>query len=107
MLEKTFDLILGSASPRRKELMQHTYLPFRVLTADLDEKSEYSAPIEIVKDLALQKAIHVFENALNESANPLVIGADTIVVTGDKILGKPANHQQAQIMLESLSNKTH
>lgn len=107
MLEKTFDLILGSASPRRKELMQHTYLPFRILSADLEEKSDHSAPIEMVQDLALQKAQYVFHAALSESSNPFVIGADTIVVTDGKILGKPANAQQAQAMLKSLSNKTH
>lgn len=106
MLEKTFQLILGSASPRRKELMQHTYLPFLIQTADMEEISDRSRPIDIVQDLALQKAKHVFA-AIKNVSNPFVIGADTIVVIDNKILGKPANRTDAQSMLESLGNKTH
>ena len=59
MEEKTFEnsqayeLILGSASPRRNELMQHTYLPFTVDIADLAENSLFEKPVEVVQDLAI------------------------------------------------------
>lgn len=105
MDKKVYQLILGSASPRRKELLKHAYLNFEIITSDLEEISHFEKPVEIVKDLALQKAKHVFE-ACNKK-NPFVIGADTIVVIDEKILGKPNSREDAKEMLLSLSNKTH
>lgn len=116
MEEKTFEnsqayeLILGSASPRRNELMQHTYLPFTVDIADLAENSLFEKPVEVVQDLALQKARQVFSQQSSQQSsdrNNFVIGADTIVVINDKILGKPEDRLDAQNMLELLSGKTH
>lgn len=106
MDKKVFQLILGSASPRRHELLKHTYLNFKVVTSDIDEISHFQNPVEIVKDLALQKAKHVY-NKLSEDADFFVIGADTIVVVDNKILGKPKSKDDAKKMLMNLSNRTH
>lgn len=106
MDKKIFQMILGSASPRRKELMKHTYLNYEVVTSDIEEISTLTPPEEIVQDLALQKARHVFRNA-TQFACPFVIGADTIVVNNNKILGKPTSVDHAKQMLLELSGKTH
>jgi septum formation protein len=106
MQKNIYQLVLGSASPRRKELLAHTYLPFIILTADLDETSEFKDPVAMVQDLATQKAQHVYQVA-TEVDNPFVIGADTIVVVDNTVLGKPKDTNEARVMLQSLAGKTH
>lgn len=106
MDKKVYQVILGSASPRRKELMQHTFLNYQIVTSDLDEVSKCSNPVDIVQDLAFQKAKDVFSK-VDGSKNPFVIGADTIVVIDNKILGKPTSKEKAGDMLLKLSNRTH
>lgn len=97
-------LILASASPRRRELMSLLGLPFEVIVSNVAEvTAKHLSPEETVKDLALQKARAVADNL----ANGLVIGADTIVVSAAKILGKPANEEEAYWMLKELSGQEH
>jgi septum formation protein len=97
-------IILASGSPRRKKLLEQINLAFRVQVSDVDEhyNSKHS-PAEIVRTLASRKARDIARN----TTEALVIGADTLVEFGNKILEKPENPQQAQKMLTQLSGQTH
>ena len=96
-------IILASASPRRTELLSLAKIKHEVVVFDHEEVIDNNkSPIEIVKDLAYQKANAVFEHYQDDT----VIGADTIVVL-DEILGKPKDRSDAYRMLKKLSNKTH
>lgn len=102
-----FQLILGSQSPRRKELLQWIYVPFKIITSDIEEVSDVSEVTDLVQDLADQKAQSVFESIKEEYSNPVVIGADTIVVLGNQVMGKPKDRAEAKQMLQKLMGKTH
>lgn len=98
------NIILASASPRRKELLTLAGVDFSVDVADADETLEDGiAPDEAVKQLAQIKAKAVFEN----HSDCVVIGADTVVAIDGKILGKPKNYDEASEMLNLLSGKKH
>ncbi|MBI4652276.1 septum formation protein Maf [Candidatus Desantisbacteria bacterium] len=97
-------IILASASPRRRELMEQYGIEFEVYPASIPEH-EISADTpegEVVK-IAFEKA----EQIANLHPDDIVIGADTIVVYKDAILGKPENEKDAIKMLKFLSGKTH
>lgn len=96
--------ILASASPRRMELLQYLNFPFAVRASHEDEDITNSlTPPEIVQTLARRKAKAV---AINNPQS-IILGADTIVVHQDNILGKPQDIEQARSMIRSLSNSTH
>lgn len=98
------DLILASASPRRKELLENIGLRFRIVVADIEEKiPDEATPEQAVEALALQKA----QAVADMNKNSVVIGADTVVVLDGKILGKPKSEDDAIDMLSSLSGRTH
>lgn len=98
------DIVLASASERRKDLLNKIHLPFRVQPSTADESFKAGlAPSEIVRQLALKKATEVAGGL----TNALVIGADTIVVFEDRVLEKPATPGEAGQMLQSLSGNTH
>ncbi len=99
-------IILASASPRRRELMTQMGLEFEVITSDCDENIDETNPAELVRELALRKAMAVAD-CLPENEDYVVVGADTVVALGDKILGKPASHEDAVQTLLALSNKSH
>ncbi len=97
-------LILASASPRRQELLRNAGIPFTVQSASIDETPlAGEAPRECAERLAREKALAVFQS------NPqhFVLGADTIVVVDDVILGKPRDAEDAVRMLRLLSGRTH
>ena len=99
-------LILASRSPRRRQLLAHLGLPFRVVIPQVEEDVAPVAtgkPEELAEALALAKAGAV---ARDESEG-IVIAADTIVVDGDTILGKPADGSEAAVILRRLRGKTH
>jgi septum formation protein len=105
-----FNLILGSQSPRRKELLSWLNIPFKILTADLEEISHQTHPCDIAVDLASQKAHAVFlqcEKKLQSEDNPFVVSSDTIVVLKEKIYGKPKDRAEAREILNELSGRTH
>ncbi|MBY0414979.1 MAG: Maf family protein [Bdellovibrionales bacterium] len=103
-----FNLVLGSQSPRRKELLSWLQVPFKILTADLDETSEETSPDKFAMDIASQKAHAVHEQArINGIVNPFIISSDTIVVLNQKIYGKPKDLDDARVILSELSDKTH
>lgn len=97
-------IVLASASPRRKELLRQIGLEFEVFPADVDEHIQWEEPVQAVKELACQKARDVAQK-FNRDA--WILGADTIVVHKGKIMGKPANRQEAISMLSVLQGDTH
>ena len=102
--------ILASASPRRKELMEQAGFRFEVIPSMVEERITKTTPSDVVMELAFQKAQDVFERHQKSSVGRqdyVVIGADTIVVYRNEILGKPANKSEAFDMLSMLSDRTH
>ncbi len=98
-------IILGSKSPRRKELLEGLGYSFEIRTKDTDESYPLTIPyLEVAKFIALQKA-----NALisDLKSNEIVLCADTVVIVDDQILGKPKTKSDAIQMLSQLSGKTH
>ena len=98
-------IILASSSPRRKELLQSVGIKFKIIAPLSDESLLGSEnPRDYVSRLASEKAISVSENC---DGDFLVIGADTIVVVEDEILGKPLNPEDASRMLNRISGRVH
>lgn len=96
--------ILASASPRRKVLLKKLLKSFRVVPSRIDESAvRGKSPEAIAVKTALAKALEV----ACRHPRATVIGADTIVVLGKKILGKPQNSQDAVRMLRSLAGRSH
>lgn len=96
-------LVLASKSPRRSEILKNAGLDFTVRVADADETiPEGTKPSDAVVFLAARKAM-----AVERASDELVIGADTVVVLDDKILGKPKDKDDAFNMLKSLSGRVH
>ncbi len=101
---KKSKIILASASPRRRELLELAGFDFEVITADIEEVADRSqTPQELVISLAEQKAAAVAHGREER----IVIGADTVVVLDGIVLGKPKNEAEAKEMLRSLSGKSH
>ena len=98
-------IILASASPRRKELLEQIGLSFQIEPARGEEHITSVIPREVVEELSYQKAMEVAQ--LHKEEDTLILGADTIVVYEDKIMGKPADEEEAKEMLRKLSGKTH
>ncbi len=97
------NLILASNSPRRKELLGLLGWPFEVIPADIDEsRKPGEPPVEYVKRLASEKA-----EAIANQVDGLILAADTIVVDGDELLGKPVDESDARRMLMQLRGRTH
>ncbi len=97
-------IVLASASPRRKEILEQVGISFDIIPSTSDEVITKDVPKDIVEELAEQKAYEVFSNLSNPS---IVIGADTIVVLNNSIMGKPKDEIDAFNMLDNLQNKTH
>ena len=107
-----FEVILASASPRRRELLEQAGVAFRVHAVDADETLEpddLAQPTEAVKKLAERKAHAAVEQLLEAGyiGNMIVIGSDTMVALGSEVFGKPADRAQAERMLRTLSARTH
>ena len=95
-------MILASGSPRRKELLSYIADEFTIIPGDLEETA-YGAPREQTLRLAKDKAMDIAKS----HPDAVVIGADTLVAIGGKVLGKPKDKEEAASMLRSLSGKTH
>ena len=97
-------IILASASPRRQELLASLGLSFEIKISDVDESmDEQLSPAQQVEQLAERKATAVAAQ-LNQG---LVIGADTLVVLNQSVLGKPADRQEAMEMIKRLQGRSH
>ena len=98
------ELILASQSPRRKVLLQQIGLTFRVEVSPYEEIiPDDGNPADIVQHLSLEKARPISESF----PSALTLAADTIVVHEDRVLGKPADEEEARAMLRQLSDATH
>lgn len=98
------DIVLASASPRRQELLRQVGVSFRVIPSGVDEQvATPMTPAELVEHLALIKA----EDVAAREPGALIIGADTIVVVDDAVLGKPRDRAEAIAMLQQLSGRSH
>ena len=103
-------IILASASPRRRELLAQIGLEFEVKASNKEEVYTSTKPQKIVEELALMKAENVASDLQAEGVelkNTIVIGADTIVVRDEEILGKPKNEDHAYKILLSLQGRAH
>jgi septum formation protein len=97
-------VILASASPRRAELLRQLGLGFQVIPSDVPEvHHEQLTALEIAQVNAYRKARHVAK----KFPDAVVIGADTLVTLDDTLFGKPANLEEAYVMLDRLQGRTH
>ena len=97
------NLILASASPRRRELLSLYHIPFVIRVADIDETMDpQKAPFDEVARVSRRKAL-----AVEAGEDDIVIAADTIVVCEGRVLGKPHDEAQARQMLRLLSGRDH
>lgn len=98
-------LLLGSKSPRRRELLERLGLPCRIVDIDTDESlSESVAPAKVAETLARKKS-SAYKGLL--SPDEVLVTADTVVVHCDCVLGKPHSRDEAVAMLQMLSGCTH
>lgn len=98
-------IILASTSPRRKDLLQSVGIQFEIIAPSSDESLlAKERPENYALRLSKEKALSVSKNL---DGNTLVIGADTIVVVDNQILGKPKDEEDAKIMLSKISGKAH
>jgi septum formation protein len=97
-------IILASASPRRSELLRKVIDDFEVIHSKIIENaSTGKSPVDVAMDNALEKALDISR----KFPDAIIIGADTLIVLENKILGKPSDQKMAIEMLEALSGKTH
>ncbi len=104
-----FELILGSVSPRRKELLSNAGFDFVTMVSNADETVPAAlSPAEAVKFIAGKKAEAVFNSfSYNNRLDKCIICADTVVAIDEVILGKPRDAADAYSMLRRLSGRTH
>ena len=111
-----FRIVLASASPRRKEILELAGVDFEIWPSDKEEEVSAKAAEDICRELSKQKALDVASQIvtynerhedLTTKTDILVIGADTIVVKDGEILGKPKDDEDAKRMLRLLSGSTH
>ena len=106
MLNCDLKIVLASNSPRRRELLAGLGLDFQVrVLPDIDESYPSTLPaLETAEFIALKKAA-AYQTVM--APDELVITADTVVIVGDEVLGKPADAAEARLMLGKLSGRTH
>ncbi|TJX62510.1 septum formation protein Maf [Soehngenia saccharolytica] len=98
------DFVLASASPRRKEIFKQIGIDIKVVESSIKEHFRIDdVPEQITMSLAFQKAIDVSKR-VNDA---IIIAADTVVVKGNEIIGKPKDKLDARMTLRSLSGKKH
>lgn len=96
-------MILASASPRRKEILENFGFSFKTIVKNIDEISDKTRAEEKILEIAEKKA----RAAAIDFPDENVVGADTVVVVDGKILGKPKDEKEAFSMLKSLSGRSH
>ena len=98
------NIILASASPRRKEILENTNIKFDIISSSIEELVlDGESPCQMVMRLAFEKGIDI----ASKHKSDLVISADTIVVLDNNILGKPKDEEEARQMISNLSGRTH
>ncbi len=96
-------IVLASASPRRKELLEQIGIDYICHPARGEERITCTNPEDVVKELAFQKASEVAQ----QYPNSIILGADTIVSCDGQILGKPVSREDARTMITRLQGRTH
>jgi len=98
-------ILLASQSPRRKAILKFIGLSFRVVkpTNIRENRKPHETPVKMVRRLALEKATVISEKFPDD----WILGADTVVVCGKKIFGKPKNRREATRMLKTLQGRAH
>lgn len=98
------NIILASASPRRKEILENASVKFEVMASSIEELTlDSESPCQMVMRLAFEKGMDI----ASRQKSDLIISADTIVVIDNTVLGKPENEIEARKMITSLSGRTH
>ncbi len=108
LLEKLtrYNVILASNSPRRRELLGDLGIDFTVRTLKgIDESYPQELPVLEIAEYISRKKAHAYKSEMN--AGELIITADTVVILGNEVLGKPKDADDARRMLRELSGKTH
>ena len=99
-------IVLASASPRRRELLEQIGLEFEVIPAQGEEIVAYTRPEEVVCELSRQKAYEV-SRRLEADQEAVIIGADTVVCLDEQIMGKPKDREDAIRMIGQLQGRKH
>ena len=99
------NIILGSNSPRRKELLAALGFEFTTLNPDIDESFSDEIPVEKVAEYLAEQKAKALENQIQK--DDLLICSDTVVIINNEILGKPTDAQNAFEILRQLSGNTH
>ena len=99
-----YQIILASGSPRRKELLELIGAEFKIITSNKEEVITSTNPEEVVKELSMMKAEDVAESV---SGPAVILGADTVVAHGGRILGKPKDKEDAFRMIRSFAGEDH
>ena len=99
------NIILGSSSPRRKELLAAMGFEFRTMSPDIDESFSNEMPIEKVAAFLAESKANALVDSLEK--DDLLICSDTVVILKNKILGKPNDREDAISILQQLSGNTH
>ena len=102
-------IILASASPRRKELLEQIGVDFEIAVSDKETEIDCMDPVEACRKQAYNKALDIVEKSRLKYGDKdfVVISADTIVAIEGKILGKPKDKSEARQMLKTLSGRKH
>ncbi len=101
-------IILASSSPRRQEILKLLNIPYQVIMPNIDET--FAAGIEtdeVPELLAREKALSVLHSLPQGQEIPWILSADTVVVLGGRIYGKPENQEQAGQFLSEFQGRTH
>ena len=101
-----YEIVLVSASPRRKQLLTELDIKFQVKTIEVEENYPDDYPVEKVAQYLSEIKAAAFPTS-NMKRNTLIITADTIVVVGEKIVGKPTDSNNAREILTNLSGRRH
>ena len=101
-------IILGSSSPRRREILYDLCPDMVLINPSVDEElNPGEGPVAFVRRISEEKACSVYDGLENRSRETLIITGDTVVSIGGTILGKPGNYDEACVMLRLLSSRTH
>lgn len=98
-------LLLASKSPRRRELLGQLAIPLTIVDVDVDEKVSGELPAGQVAEMLARLKADGYRVVI--AADEVLVTADTVVVLGNQVLGKPHSHEEAAKMLHSLSGRVH
>ena len=100
-----YEILLASKSPRRKEILQQSGIPFKLISIEVDETYPYTLSKSKVAEYLANKKAQAVEIKIEN--HQIILTCDTVVVTNNEILNKPADQSEAVKMLSKLSNTTH